>query len=45
MEYKISSEYDGNTRKLYKTICLQCFEEYWIPIYRQFMRQCGQAKK
>ncbi len=31
LNYKISNEYDGRTRKLYPCVCKFCAKEYWIP--------------
>ncbi len=31
MDYKISDEYDGKTRKLFKAECQFCSKEYWVP--------------
>src|SRR5271166_4689608 len=44
MDYRISDEYDGNTRKLFRCICEQCYEEYWRPAKELKTTKCCSRK-
>ena len=44
MEYKISDEYDGRTRKLYKMVCELCGKDYWRPASQMKGSKCCSRK-
>ena len=40
-ECKISTEFDGRKRRLFKKICLFCGVEFWIPKHKYERRYCS----
>lgn len=34
IESRVSSEYDGNNRTLYKKVCTECCVDFWVPKHR-----------